>query len=112
MPQLTQPTPGEINYALGLLKAQRNNEAIDFLSRLNRKHSLSVPVIQLLSNAYIAISDYKLAINEYVKLVKIDAHNTTVLKNLGTMYLKNGEPEQALNIYFRVMEIVPSDPEI
>ena len=50
MPQLTQPTPGEINYAIGLLKAQRNNEAIDFLSRLHRRHSLSVPVIQLLSN--------------------------------------------------------------
>ena len=112
MPQLTQPTPGEINYAIGLLKAQRNNEAIDFLSRLNRRHSLSVPVIQLLSNAYIAISDYKLAINEYVKLVKIDAYNTTVLKNLGTMYFKNGEPEQALNNYFRAMEIAPNDPEI
>ena len=103
MPQLTQPKPDELNYAIGLLKAQRNNEAIDFLSRLHRRHSLSVPVIQLLSNAYIAISDYKLAINEYVKLVKIDDFNTTVLKNLGTMYFKNGQPEQALNNYFRVM---------
>ena len=54
---MTQPTSEEINSALELLKAKRNKEAIDFSLKLNKKYSTSVPVIKLLSNAYIATSD-------------------------------------------------------
>ena len=111
MPKITQPTSEEINCALELLKARRNKEAIDLSLQLSKMYAPSVPVIQLLSNAYIAIGDYKSAINEYSKLVEINSRNPEVLKNLGTLYLKNKEPEQAIKTYLRIMEIAPNDAE-
>ena len=82
----TKIIQSEIPRILSLFKANKNREAIDHSLILNEKFPASVPVIQLLSNAYISIDDYKSAIEQYSKLLINDAHNPITLKNLGAMY--------------------------
>ena len=111
---LTEPTRvkhTEINGVLNLLKTNRNKEALEDSLKLSEKYPTSVPVIQLLSNSYIATGDYQSAIDEYSKLVNGEPHNPTLLKTLGSMYLKNKQPQNAILIYQKILEFAPKDAE-
>ncbi len=111
---LSDPTKiiqSEIHRVVSLLKANKKKEAINHSLFLSEKFPASVPVIQLLSNAYIAIGDYPSAIEQYSKLLSTDPHNPITLKNLGAMYLKNDQPENAILTYNKILNFAPDDAE-
>lgn len=112
---LSDPTKiiqSEIHRVVSLLRANKKREAIDHSLSLSEKFPTSVPIIQLLSNTYISIGDYKSAIQQYSKLLSTDPHNPIILKNLGAMHLKNDQPQNAIYTYKKILDFAPNDAEV
>jgi len=63
----------------------------------------------LLKDAALKIEQYETAVFALQTLAEGDPKDTKVLHELGELYLKIGQPDKAVNVYTKIVEINPAD---
>lgn len=61
-----------------------------------------------LGHSYFDLDQYENAIAAYTKALSISPDDPDVMTDLGVMYRRNGQPDQALEMFARVVEISPT----
>jgi tetratricopeptide (TPR) repeat protein len=93
-----------INNIIAILIEESPREAIYLLNRLTIQNPQKHFLFASMALAYEKISDYELAIKNYVKALELDYSNVNYRYNLGVLYDQNKEYEKALEMYANVVK--------
>jgi tetratricopeptide (TPR) repeat protein len=93
-----------INNIIAILIEESPREAIYLLNRLTIQNPQKHFLFASMALAYEKISDYELAIKNYVKALELDYTNVNYRYNLGVLYDQNKEYEKALEMYANVVK--------
>jgi len=100
--KLINGSPDNINYALKyidlLIKAKKDNEAMEALEIFSRRFSSDSRFVRLLSDMYVKLGKRKEAIGLLEELYRRDPENYIVLKSLGDLYMDTRDYEKALEV--------------
>ena len=88
-----------INNIIAIIIEESPREAVYMLSRLTMQNSQTPHLFASLGTAYERISNYDLAIKNYVKAYELDLQIPHYSYNLGVLYDKNKEYEKAIEMY-------------
>lgn len=88
-----------INNIIAIMIEESPREAVYMLSRLTMQNPQSPHLFASLGTAYERISNFDLAIKNYVKAYELDNQNPSYAYNLGVLYDKNKEYEKAIEMY-------------
>lgn len=67
----------------------------------------ATPLALLRATAQVRMNRLDLALQEFQQALKAHPYNLVVLSNMGTAYQKSGQPEKALELFHKVLEISP-----
>lgn len=88
-----------INNIIAIMIEESPREAVYMLSRLTMQNSQSAHLFASLGNAHERISNFDLAIKNYVKAYELDNQNPSYAYNLAVLYDQNKEYEKAIEMY-------------
>jgi len=88
-----------INNIIAIMIEESPREAVYMLSRLTMQNPQSAHLFASLGTAHERISNFDLAIKNYVKAYELDNQNPSYAYNLGVLYDKNKEYEKAIEMY-------------
>jgi len=88
-----------INNIIAILIEESPREAVYLLTRLTMQNPQTAHLFASLGTAHEKISNFDLALKNYVKAYELDNMNPSYAYNMGVLYDKNKEYEKAIEMY-------------
>lgn len=100
--------------SLAIMQAQREvkkdpGKTIELIEKILENEPYNLPANRLLKEAAVAAEYPEIAIFAMETLLENDSKNVEVLHELGRLYDQYEQPDKAVEIYSRILEILPND---
>lgn len=111
------PQAPEAHYLLALIYSSEHkydlaaSEYEIILKNAARDEPANTDVYMYLGQLYYAQAKYSQAIEQFLKILRVDPANTTALCLLGSVYADSKAPAQAIGIFRKVLQIDPENSE-